>query len=319
MKKLLTLLCFVVTLTLCAEPSPHLILHFDINKTLIATDKTENKSLQDVINELLSREYSACWDENLQEPLTFDAYVRMVLLPGPEHDIQLKEERLAHLTHFIDYLFKRDHPLYQPVLEKFNLIMETLKRAQGNVFPAFYQLILELNQKNISYTIFLRSFGKEVFEVKNEINSVFKDLFKHNGVFQKGILYLNDKEAFVGPKAIYQFFSLKEHTVIRDDWNYWVEGKMEARYGKPLYIDQEDKTMLTLFFDDNIKTDFSEKNIIAPMDSKTGASIQIPLLIESKQAIPVNTLEAILNERYYIERVQEALQIYDKPLHVHVN
>jgi hypothetical protein len=310
MKSLLLIMYLLMTHFLEAEQIPHLLLHFDINKTLIASDKTENKSIEDVINELLSKKYSACWDEALQEPLTFEAYVKTIILPGDEHNVKLKEERLDYLIHFIDYLREHHHPYYGKVLEEFTLVVDILKKVQGNVFPSFYRLIFELNQSGIPYTLFLRSFGKEVFEVTNEINSEFKELFKINGMFRKGILYLDGKEALSDSHIIYDFFSAKENAAIHDDWGYWMEGEMEAIYGKPVYIDQEDSSVLTLFFDDNIKTDPSEKNIISPIDPKTGESISIAKLIQFKQLIPVNTLEAILNEFYYLERVQEAIKIH---------
>ena len=309
MKKLFIFLYFFTTFLLEAQPLPHLILHFDINKTLIASDKTENKSMEDVINELLSKKYVAYWEENLPEPLTFEAYVRTILLPGDEHDIKLKEARLVYLIHFIDYLSQHQHPLYQTVLEELTEVVETLKRMEGKVFSSFYRLLEELNQKKISYTLFLRSFGEEIFEVKNEINAVFKDLVKAEGRFRRGILYFHHQH-LREPQAIYDFFCSQEHAAIHDDWHYWVEGKMEAKYGKPLYIDRKNRDILVLFFDDNIKTSSFEKNIISPMDCQTGQEISIPLLLQSKQLIAVNTLEAILNELYYIECVQEALRIH---------
>lgn len=310
MYRLFLLLCLWMTLALQAESFPHLILHFDVNKTLIASDKTENKSIEDVINELLSRKYSACWDENVEEPITFDAYVRTVLLPGDEHNVRLKMERLVHLTHFSDYLREHNHPLYETVLKELTLVLDALKKAQGNVFPSFYHLIAELNQRGISYTLFLRSFGKEVFEVKNEINSICQDLFKIEGIFQKGILYIAGKSPLSDPQAIYHFFSSREHAAIRDDWKYWMEREMYAKYGKLLYVDPADTTVLTLFFDDNIKLDSPEKNIIAPINPKTKEFLSIPALIQSKQLIPVDTLEAILNERYFIEYIDEALRMH---------
>lgn len=44
----------VISTSLFSEDSLHLILYFDINKTLIASDKAGNKSVTDVINELLA-------------------------------------------------------------------------------------------------------------------------------------------------------------------------------------------------------------------------------------------------------------------------
>lgn len=79
-----------------------------------------------------------------------------------------------------------------------------------------------------------------------------------------------------------------------------------AEQGKPFYFNSEDQEILSIFFDDNIG-DSDEKNIIAPLDIATGEKVSIKTLLESKQAVGVDTLEAILNQSYYIERLQEAL------------
>lgn len=303
MRKIVVLLGLIVIFGLHAEP--HLILNFDINKTLIASDKTENKSLEDVINEMLSRKYFACWDSTILEPITFDQYVRTVIMPGEEHDKELKIARLVYFTHFIDYLKEHDHPLYSVVLNEFNKVIETLQGAY--IFPSFFRLMDELDQRGVSYTLFLRSYGKEVFEVKNEINEQLNHLFQVEGQFRKGVLYINGEEPLTTPETIYSFFNSKKHAAIHDDWPYWMEGEMFAKYGKPFYIDLEDRDTLTLFFDDNIKLDSFEKNIIAPINSQTGEAISIPFLLKSKQMIFVDTLEAIVNENYFIERIQESL------------
>lgn len=299
-----------LTFSLKAEQIPHLVLHFDVNKTLIASDKTENKSIEDVINELLSRKFAACWDSTVEEPISFDAYVRTVLMPGHEHDAQLKMDRLFHLIHFIDFLREHDHPLYSAVFEEFESVLSALKKMKGNIFPAFYYLISELNLRGISYTLFLRSFGKEVFEVKKEINSVCKGLIQSEGIFQKGTLIVDGKNSFRNLQEIFDFFSSKKNAAIRDDWKYWMDGKMHVKYGKPFYVDQADPDTLPIFFDDNIKTDSSEVNIIAAIDAKTGKTIPIPLLLQSRQLVAVDTLEAILNKRYFSEFVEEALQMH---------
>lgn len=308
MKKNFTFLFLLVVFFLRGEP--HLILNFDVNKTLIASDKTENKSLEDVINELLSRKYSACWDETVFEPITFDAYVRNVMMPGEEHDVELKMARLVHLTHFIDYLQEHDHPLLPIVSKQFNMIIDTLKGA--HIFPSFYRLIDYLDEKSISYTLFLRSFGKEVFEVKNVINAQLNDLFEVEGEFRKGILNLHGEGSLAIPQDIQAFFYSRRHAAIHDDWPYWMKGEMFAQFGKPFYISLEDREHLSLFFDDNIKVGSFDKNVLAPLNGVTGESIPIPVVLNSKQMIFVDTLEAITNENYFIERVEEALKEYYK-------
>lgn len=82
-----------------------------------------------------------------------------------------------------------------------------------------------------------------------------------------------------------------------------MEGEMDSKFGKPLYIDPEDRSTLSLFFDDNIFLDDREKNIIAPMNAKTGEPISIAELAALNQVFCVDTLEAILNDDYFIDLV----------------
>ncbi|MFI0435668.1 MAG: hypothetical protein ACH350_08105 [Parachlamydiaceae bacterium] len=312
MKNILILL-FLITIALDLHAdsiTPHLILNFDVNKTLIASDKTENKSIEDVMNEMLSRKYSACWDDTVTEPITFDRYVRTVMMPGEEHDANLKIARLLPLTHFIDFLLERNHPLYSIVAEEFNHLVKQLRDV--HIFPAFYRLIAELDRRGISYTLFLRSFGREVFEIKEEMNATLSQRFEVEGMFRQGVLYLNGQEPIETAEEIYAFFSSKKHAAIHDDWHYWMKGEMYAEYGKPFYLDLEDRNTLALFFDDNIKVDSFEKNIIGPLSRSTGESLSISSLLKSNQMIFVDTIEAILNENYFIEKIDQALQEHQK-------
>ncbi len=107
--------------------------------------------------------------------------------------------------------------------------------------------------------------------------------------------------------AIYSQLQHIGHIAIHDDWSYWSAHGMAARQGKPFYIDRDDAETLTIFFDDNIIEDDQIKNIISPLDAHTGEVISIEDLVESGQAVRVDTLEAILNDDYYIDRVKEAL------------
>ena len=83
---------------------------------------------------------------------------------------------------------------------------------------------------------------------------------------------------------------------------------MSAKQGKPFYVDREDKGTLSIFLDDNISNNNPIKNIIAPLDAATGELIPIEELIESGQAIRVDTLKAILNDEYYINHIQETIK-----------
>lgn len=301
------LVLLTVSMPLFGKDTPHLILYFDINKTLIASDKAGNKSVEDTLNELLAEQYKACWNESLQEEMTFDEYVHEVLVPGPRDSQELKTQRRLYLQHFIDYLYEQNHPLYKTALEDYETALMTLNTSQGMVFPSFYSLLNDLNKKDISYSIILRSFGDEVFEVKTEINRVHKMMFNQMAKFREGKLLLEESELIENPWKIYNQLRHIKHIAIHDDWNYWNSHGEFAKQGKPFYINKEDTHTLSIFFDDNIRENDSIKNIIAPLDAKTGELIPIEALILSGQAVRVDTLKAILNDDYYINCIEEAI------------
>lgn len=212
---------------------------------------------------------------------------------------------ISFLFIFVLIEIERIHPLCSVVLDEFNHIIETLQGA--HIFPSFFKFTDYLREKKISYTMFLRSFGKEVFEVKDEINQKLDGLFEFEGKFRIGVLYVEGEKPLATPQEIYSFVTSKRHGAIQDDWHYWMKGEMYARCGKPFYIDQEDRNTLSLFFDDNIKVNSFEKNVISPLASGTGDSLSVEAALKSKQMIFVDTIEAILNENYFIGLLEEAL------------
>lgn len=303
----MVLLLIITALPLFGE-APRLMLYFDINKTLIASDIAGGKSMDNVLNHLLAEKFQYCWDPSIQEPLSYYDYVKNVLLPGPEYDSELKSRRKVYLDHFKDNLQTQNHALYPEVQKTYNIAMDALQRTQSIVFPSFYRLLEELDDRGLAYTIVLRSFGTEVHEIAQEINTVYKHMFRDFGEFRQGTLYLDEKKVS-DSFEIYQTLSSLSHVSLRDDWSYWNKGEMESRYGKPFILDQEDSGVLELFFDDNIDLHNDEKNIIAPKDAKTGASIPVSELAVSHQIICVDTLEAIVDENYFVNLVQRALDI----------
>jgi len=291
------------------DSTPYLMLHFDINKTLIASDRAGGKSTENVLNQLLSAKYQDCWDSSIEEAISYDDYVRNVLFPGPEYDLELKKQRKNYLDHFVGYLRERNHPFYPECIKTYNAALKVLQNSKGDVFPSFYRLLEELERRNISYKIILRSFGEEVFEIAEEINANYKDIITNFGSFKKGTLILDSHEVGCNPTAIYEALRSAGHAAIRDDWQYWMEGNMDGKFGKPFFLDQSDNNTLSFFFDDNIYLDDREKNIVAPIDAKTGKPIAIAELAALHRVICVDTLEAILNERYFVNLIQREFWI----------
>lgn len=288
-----------------------LMLYFDVNKTLIASDKSGNKSVEDVLNQLLACKYEDKWDSSVKIPISYDAYVREVLLPGPEQDVELKKKRKGYLDHFLDYLKETNHPRYSEVLTTYTVALERLTQSQSCVFSSFYRLLEKLDHENRSYTLILRSFGSEVFDVAEEIHRVSGKVFEHPGMFMGDKLLVDDQIVGDNPLNIYALLKRSGHRAIRDDWHYWMKGNMNSQYGKMFVLDPADADTLSLFFDDNISLDDREQNIISPIDVASGQPVSIKELAQRRQVVAVDTLEAILDENYFIHLVQDALRSHE--------
>lgn len=303
-QKLILSIIFILPLS---GQDPHLVLYFDVNKTLIASDLVQNKSTENILNELLAYQFSSCWDETVQAPISYSNYIKQMLPTGLD-DETLDKLHGSQLHHFIDYLRANDHPFYQEASELFNSALQRLSSSPHGVFPAFYHLLDELDEKQLSYTIILRSYGSEIFELAERINDVVKPLFNHSGSFKNGILSVGDQKAETHPEIYHLLHSLS-HVAVRDDYQYWKTGNFRSQFGKPFLLDQYNLDVLDIFFDDGIRLTNQDNNIIAPIDIHTGKLIPIQELDHSGQVVRVNTLECILNDDYFSKYVQKALQI----------
>lgn len=291
----------IISVSSLTNAAPHLLLYFDVNKTLIASDKASDKSIEDVVNELLAERYSSYWDSFQNEKMTFDTYVKNVLVPNGNRSL-----RQSYTQQFVTYLRDHSHPLYPEVLQQYQKAMEALLVAPEGIFTSFYSLLDYLEANELPYTIILRSFGFEIFEVMDAIDRQRGGLFSYSGHFREGKLHPDNEEAIEGVIAIYNKLKQGGHAAIRDDWETWFSHHMAMEKAKPFYIDGEDGETLPIFFDDNIVETDTGYNIIAPMDATTGESLSIEALIERKQAVQVDTLEAILDPDYFIKRVLES-------------
>jgi len=308
MKSLFRLfLLFIITSTSFSwSVTPHLLLNFDINETIIATDQATNKSIENTLNELLSKKISACWDASLTQPISYYDYVHK--LQFPENSGEAKAKRRQATRHFLDFLSHHDHLLYGEALKTYTVAYNTLASVESSIFPSFYHLLDELDRKGISYSIFLRTFGEDLSLVKDEINSYRSGMFRDSGEFSRGCFVFENGKSIKNSYEIYSHFLAKKHIAIKDDYYTWAEHDLESKYGKVFYVDQNDKSILAIFFDDNINLNDGVDNIIAAIDPTNGESISIEMLADKGQVVQVDALEAIIDINYYIKRVEAALQ-----------
>lgn len=296
------------------SPDPYtLIIHLDVNKTIIAVDKAENRSLDDTLNILLAERYKYCWRDDILEPISYYDYVCDYLIPGNRHDGQLKWERRSITKNFVNFLQETDHPLKQEVCTKFYAAKEKLQ--DHYVFPSFFRLVRKLREDEIDFHIILRSFGKDMLDVVKVIeNALPEEKFTHIGYFKEGALHLGDSTIEKAQEIYSRFKSNNyQHMAIQDDWKEWNDHHERLEYGKKFPVDVNDPYALSVFIDDNIVTNpNSVTNIVSPINAEDGSTLSMEMLFEEKILHSTDTFAAILDETYFIKVLEDTLKTRKK-------
>lgn len=269
--------------------SPRLILHFDINKTLIATDETTKKTAEETVSEEIAKRVMGCWDESVQEPMSYIDYVKERLAPNPHRSPEIKLKQREAIKNVMQHLKEREHPDYRKMQDLYNRAMASLKDSGRQVFPSFYRLVQVLKEKKIPYTIAIRTYGQDGQTLARELNQHLGDNFMTD------LRVLKDS-----PFDIYDLVTQgNHHVLIQDDWHVWSSHGCNWLYGKPFPVDLSDSRYISLFFDDNAD------EIISPYDVTSQEPILPSDLAKRGQIITVDTLEAILDENYFLQHVEK--------------
>lgn len=288
---------YLFTFSLCAEP--HLVLHVDVNKTIIATDKVQNETAEHTINEILANRYSYLWDENVKEPITYKAYIDRL------HSFDCFKNSVIHS--FLDFLSKHDHPLYPIVYDDYLQLKKVLEEAKGDIFPSFYRLLDYLNTQKESYTIVFRTFGTDLPRVQSELEKSGM-VFGQGGQFKQRNVQLKEGRIIDNLQELYLYVCEKEHKGLRDDFSHWNNNRFAGSASKIFPIDLDDNEVISFFFDDSIKNSNGNFNIVYPVNVRTGEALPVMDLIESGFLLKVDTYEAILNPEYFVNHLKKALE-----------
>lgn len=182
--------------------SRHLVLNFDVNKTLVMIDSVSSKSMLDIGNHVIA---ASCWGlvEELAEATT-DGVARRWRCTVREVSIERPLPELVSYVEFIEeqfpgkelkklkesYLHKFTQPgepgeAMRPHCDSFLKALrlpdgvsgtEAAKRAglQGEavfIIPAFFELLLHLKRLNVSFCVVFRTFGRDLDDVATEFNA----------------------------------------------------------------------------------------------------------------------------------------------------
>lgn len=288
------------------EVKPQLILHFDMNKTLIASDREGQKTGHDTVCAILADQIFGLWDDSLEAPMNYFHYVKYHLLPNPKASKEVKLKQKEKVSQFLAFLQEISHPDYDQALKTYERAMAHLETQETQVFRSFYKLIDYLQEKGISYKLVIRTFGSEALEIAEELNERF------GSDFIVGFHAIKQGDLQGTESSLYDLIlSSDHHLVVRDDWEWWFSHGEHWEYGKPFPIDLGDSGRISLFFDDNARPDphYPQKCIVAPYHVESGVPISPRKLIENDRIFPVEMLEALCDENYYIKLVEKVLPL----------
>ena len=95
--------------------------------------------------------------------------------------------------------------MFKEINDEFESLIGALKaQYPRKIFTSFSNLITYLKEKNYSFSVILRTFGKDLNRVSQELAQDGLDNFIY-GSFCKGVLHLNDK-AISNPEEMISAF-----------------------------------------------------------------------------------------------------------------
>jgi hypothetical protein len=277
-------------------------LHFDVNKTIIALDAVQGKGLNDTVNAILAEFTYEKWNGEQHE--SYYSYITNKLAGANPSvsptDKTFKDRRMHLLKKFPSYL--ENYPTLRAQYEREKAAMLAILNTQEMViFPSFFKLIAWLNTHCPQrYALYLRTFGKDLDRVVPLIESKSKLEFAGMGEFKGTVLCIGSQNK---QELFYEFFknpSLK-HYAIRDDYAYWESHKFQVSGGKPFPIDLNNHQVISMMFDDNAND--PDKPIIKPLGPRLALE-DTQQLLQRGNIVAVNPKEAILDEDYFIKKVE---------------
>jgi hypothetical protein len=295
----------VIFLSVCcanAGTTPYLILHFDMNRTLIATDAVGKKTGHDTICGAIADQMVDFWDDSFAAPLNYYEYVKYHLVPNPTNSKEIKLRQKEKIAEILDFLKEKDDRNYFRAKEIYVRAMDAFQKQETEIFPSFYKLIDKLHERNIAYTLIIRTFGSEAGSIAEELNQRYGENFIANAYAMKqGQLEGTESDLYA------LILNADHHFIIRDDWDWWYSHKENWMYGKPFPIDLNDKERISLFFDDHAKPNpnYPDSNIVTPYNVENGLLISPDKLIAAKSIYPVDMIEALCDEDYYVRFIEK--------------
>lgn len=186
-----------------AEPR-HLVINLDVNKTILMSDKVQNKNVDHIVNEILS---DAAWGTEVDGQWVLSVREPTVQRPSMLADGKTEGPELASYTEWLSQAYPGSknkkfrntftttftdvgHP-GESLVPHADTLRAGLKMPDGQpvqIIPAFFELMTTLKRQKRSFTLCFRTFGEDLLAVAEELNEFCegKHVFSPVGVVFDG-------------------------------------------------------------------------------------------------------------------------------------
>lgn len=293
----------------------HWVFFFDVNNTIFIGDSAMKKDKESAICQILAYYYSAIWDSNINQVMSFHDYVTNYACPGSKSDPAVRTAQERYFKNFIPFLkgefpletgqaFRPPHALAAEIEHRHDQMKTVLK--DSSVLPAFLQFIEFLEKEHYTYTIIFRTLGKDMDQLKQELSTKTPLTISSHGAFKQGQLRLDDGRILKTPAEMLSAIQPFVHAQWDDCWEDWLASGRTYAGGKPFPIDMSDQHVVPIFFDDNVK--YQILCIKPCSDEPVDQETLHQELMESGNVVHVEPFEACLNPRYFISKLKYAEQ-----------
>lgn len=298
------------------ENKKKLVLHLDVNRTIVALDSAQGKDPEEFCNAALTEYTEHSWDGSNKKSF-YDYTIEQIAQEHPslkkssDEFKNIKNQRLLNFSGYLKQHYPQMHEQFQNDLAQ---MLAVAGSKELKLYPSVYPLIDYLQQRG-NYCLALRTFGNDGQQVANILKKEKGLPFNIKGKFdgpQLCIEYGDDDETLSTSQDIYNAFakapfqSKSQNTMlVQDDYSYWKnKGKFE-KHGKLFPIDIHNEQVVSLFADDNAGEKKRTGRAILHPQAPDGTPIPEEKLIESGHIIPVNRKMVILDTNYLVDIVKK--------------
>lgn len=288
---------------------PTLILNFDLNGTLLATDEAGGKTEECMLSELIAKKTRSDWDDSKQN-LTYYEYLKSSeasVMMTKQEAVQAKKQRKQKLCDFVQ---EYDQQFNGQLRQDMNAMSAALASQHTMVFNSFFALLHSLDQRQITYHIVLRTFGTDIKDVVPTLEKFLQCKFEV-AEFKNDALQINE-QTITDYQEMEQVMNGTVYLAVQDEHAPWFTHKEDWHYGKK-FLMPTNLNQLSLFFDDNIEPPNSKNNIVQPIKVLNATDIEQidPGQLFNTQLFRVDTEMAIIDKNYFINLVNHALKSYN--------